>query len=173
MRQGRLQAITRRQYYAVAINGSNTDQTLQLNNSTKNLKFPAKSVTLVDMGRITIQNDEEITLAKIFPSDITFNDTTVVGATRSIFQQPEQNFLVHNFSSTAVYVCYFDPAGRAVTKADDNGTQEYKTFFISAPDVTATKSSTLLRSLTLYGATGGLRYWRYVPSPASWKTSLK
>jgi type II secretory pathway pseudopilin PulG len=64
MRQGRLQAITRRQFYAVVINTATSDQVYQLNNSTKNLTFLARSVSLVDMGRSAIQNDEEISLAK-------------------------------------------------------------------------------------------------------------
>src|SRR5256885_13846173 len=55
MRQARIQAITRRQFYAVIINISSTDQSITLQNSTKSLLFPNRSVTLVDMGRINIQ----------------------------------------------------------------------------------------------------------------------
>src|SRR5438552_16341817 len=64
MRQARIQAITRRQFYAVVINTAGTDQTIPLNNSTKNIKFNSKSVSLVDMGSITTQTDEEISLSK-------------------------------------------------------------------------------------------------------------
>src|SRR2546423_255600 len=63
MRQARIQAITRRQFYAVVINAASTNQVIPLNNSTKNIKFLANSVTLVDMGSISLQNDEEIALS--------------------------------------------------------------------------------------------------------------
>ncbi|MEW6730636.1 MAG: hypothetical protein AB1489_04795 [Acidobacteriota bacterium] len=174
MRQGRLQAITRRQFYALVINTANTDQTLTLNNSERRLSFLAQSITLVDMGRISVRNDEEITLVKQLPLSVIINDSSIVTATRSIFLQPERSFTVHDFASINTFVCYFDPAGRAVNLADDTGTQEYRTFFFSSNDINVSKSPTLLRAITLYGATGGLKFWRYIPAPtpARWTAQI-
>src|SRR5262245_6539503 len=54
MRQARLQAITRRQFYAVVVNASQNNQTLRLNNSTQDLTFLANSISIVDMGQSTV-----------------------------------------------------------------------------------------------------------------------
>jgi prepilin-type N-terminal cleavage/methylation domain-containing protein len=173
MRQGRLQAITRRQFYAVVINLATSDQNVQLNNSTKSLRFLAQSITLVDMGRSSVQNDEEITFSKKLPRDIIINAQSNLPDKTVAFPSPERSFLAHNFSTGSpsnLFACYFDPAGRVVNSADGAGTQEYKIFYFSAPDINLSKSPTLLRAITLYGATGGLKFWRYNPStsPGQW-----
>jgi prepilin-type N-terminal cleavage/methylation domain-containing protein len=166
IRQGRLQAITRRQFYAVVINTSITNQSMQLSNSTKSLNFLSNSVSLVDMGRASIQNDEEISLARKLPEDVNLNGTSLPASTA--FPLPERNFTVHDFSGGNLFVCYLDPAGRAVNSADGAGTQEYRTFYFSSFDIDVSKSATLLRAITLYGATGGLKFWRYDPASTKW-----
>ena len=56
------------------------------------------------------------------------------------------------------------------SQADGSGVQVYYTFYFSALDINMTKSPTLMRAVTLYGATGGLRFWRYTPSLTQWST---
>ncbi|MEW6732965.1 MAG: prepilin-type N-terminal cleavage/methylation domain-containing protein [Acidobacteriota bacterium] len=178
MRQARVQAITRRQFYAVVINVAGLDQTIPLNNSTKNLLFLANSVSLVDMGTISSVNDEEISLSKLLPIDVTINAAAGLPSKTTAFLAPENAFSVHNFSSSVpngTFVCYFDPAGRAVTRADGTGTQEYRIFQFSANDIDLTKGPTLLRAVTLHGSTGGLKFWRFIPTlgpSGQWTTKL-
>jgi hypothetical protein len=167
MRQARIQSITRLQFYAVVINQNDTDTVVPLNNSNKSIKFLSRSVNLVDMGSITKQDDEEIALTKRLPIDVTVNASTGLPNPTAL-PIPEQNFPVHNFQTgnpPGTFVNYFDPSGRAVNKADGSGVQEYRTFYFSSYDINTIKSSTLMRAITLYGATGGLRFWRYTPSP--------
>jgi prepilin-type N-terminal cleavage/methylation domain-containing protein len=173
MRQARILAVTRRQFYTVVINTSSLNQVIPINNSTKSIRFAAQSVSLVDMGRIAPQDDEELVLTKRLPLDVKVNAATGLPASTA-FPQPEQSFSIFNFSGatpSGAFVCYFDPAGRAVNKADGTGTQEYRIFYFSSSDVDVNKSATLLRAITLYGATGGLKFWRYslTPTPAKWE----
>jgi prepilin-type N-terminal cleavage/methylation domain-containing protein len=168
MRQARIQAITRRQFYAVVINAGTTDQTLTLNNSNVPLQFLAQSVTLVDMGSF-MPGDESIALSKKLPIDVNIN-AAVFPSPNPQFPVPEQSFNKYNFSA-GPYICYFDPAGRAVNSADNNGTQNYAIFYFSSFDITPTQSPTLLRAVTLYGATGGLKFWRFLPA-GQWITQL-
>src|SRR6185369_877651 len=76
MRQARILAVTRRQFYTVVINTSSSDQVIPLNNSTKNIRFVARSVSLVDMGRLAPQDDEELVLSKRLPRDVLLNAAT-------------------------------------------------------------------------------------------------
>jgi hypothetical protein len=174
MRQARIQAITRLQFYGVVINQNDTDQVIPLNNSNKNIKFLARSVSLVDMGSITKQDDEEIALTKRLPLDVTVNATSGL-PNDNLFPIPERSFPVHKFQTgnpSGTFVCYFDPSGRAVNRADGSGVQEYRLFYFSSYDVNTAKSPTLMRAITLYGATGGIRFWRYTPSPTpQWVSS--
>jgi type II secretory pathway pseudopilin PulG len=175
MRQARILAITRLQFYGVVINMSDSDQTIPLHNSTKLIKFPQKSVSLVDMGSITKKDDEEISLSKKLPIDVVLNADTGLPK-KEAFPFPEQDFPKHDFNNSNPknsFVCYFDPAGRVVNRADGSGFQEYRTFFFSSYDITVTKSPTLLRAITLYGATGGLRFWRYtIGQTDQWVTKI-
>ncbi|MBL8151383.1 MAG: prepilin-type N-terminal cleavage/methylation domain-containing protein [Blastocatellia bacterium] len=167
MRQARVQAITRRQFYAVVINTAFNDQNIPLSNATlpATTRFLANSVSLIDMGGITTRGDEVITLTKQLPKDVRINVTSELPAVTA-FPQPESDFQVHNFA-TAVpansYVCYFDPAGRAVNLADGGGKQQYLILQFSADDVNTSKAPELIRAVTLYGSTGGLKAWKYIP----------
>lgn len=169
MRQARIQSITRRQFYGVVINTERVDRTVTLNNSTLPLTIPAQSISLIDMGSITQQNDEQLSLSKRLPDDIVVNAGAGLPATTA-FPLPERSFPTFNFT-TGPFVCYFDPAGRCVNRADGTGTQNYMTFYFSAPDIDVNKAPTLLRALTLYGATGGLKFWRFIP-PSQWVNQL-
>lgn len=176
MRQARIQAITRRQYYAVVINGASVNQTKSLNNSTKNLVFPARSVSLVDMGSVVNQTDENVVNTMIMPPDVNIALPAEVPAKNTAFPALEMGFPEINFTGAAatskIWECYFDPAGRALDGADNNGTQIYRIVYISAPDAKNTLNPALLRAITLYGATGGLTAWRLNPTNSRWINSL-
>lgn len=171
MRQARIQSITRRQFYGVVVNTANTDQTLTLNNSNINLTFLTQSVSLVDMGELA-PGDEVIILTKQLPPDVIVN-ASYFPIPNMDFPAPERNFTKYDFA-TGPFVTYFDPAGRAVTLADGTGTQTYSTFYFSSFDIDLTQGPTLLRAVTLYGATGGVKLWRYLPAgaPNKWSTKI-
>lgn len=172
MRQARIQSITRRQFYGVVINASNTPQTMTLNSSNISLTFLPQSISLVDMGQLSA-GDEKITLTKTLPADIIINASFFPTTNNPDFPVPEKTFNKYDFS-TGPYVTFFDPAGRSVNAANGAGTQSFSTFYFSSFDVDLTKSSTLLRAVTLYGSTGGLKFWRYLPTgtPTKWSPKI-
>lgn len=170
MRQARIQAITRRQFYAAVINTAATDQSVTLPGTMISKTFLAQSVSLVDMGALA-PGDEVIVLTKQMPSDVIVN-ASFFNSPNMDFPAPERNFTKFDFS-TGSYVTYFDPAGRAVNAPDGTGSQSYSVFYFSSFDITDTKSPTLLRAITLYGATGGLKFWRFLPSGAPNRWSPK
>jgi prepilin-type N-terminal cleavage/methylation domain-containing protein len=175
MRSGRIQAITQRQFYAVVVNTGSAAQSLTLSNSTLSLSYPAQSVSLVNMGSILSTNDETIVQTEFIPTDVTVNATSGLPVITA-FPALEQSLPVQNFATSVpanTFVCYFDPSGRAVDAATNNGNQVYRIFYFSASDANTATNPTLLRAITLYGATGGLNYWRYVTTPsAGWINSL-
>lgn len=168
MRQARIQSITRRQFYGVVVNTANTDQTLMLGT---NLTFLSQSVSLVDMGELAT-GDEVIILTKQLPPDVIVN-ASYFPIPNVDFPAPERNFTKYDFA-TGPFVAFFDPAGRAVNSADGTGTQTYSTFYFSSFDIDLTQGPTLLRAVTLYGATGGVKLWRYLPTgaPNKWSTKI-
>lgn len=180
MRQARILSITRRLYYAVVINTSEAEQTTTLNNSTLNLKFPGNSVSLVSMGLLAAQNDEKIQNISIYPKDVMINPSNATDyplpSATTAFPALEGNFPQATFSSN-LFVCYFDPGGRALDKAQENGNQIYRTFYFcpqaEKKGTTNTLSTAtiqaLTRAVTLYGASGGVSFWRYEQS--AWKTN--
>jgi prepilin-type N-terminal cleavage/methylation domain-containing protein len=171
MRQARIQSITQRQFYGVVINTSNSPQTLMLNSSNINLTFLPQSISLVDMGQLSA-GDEKISLTKILPADVIINASFFPASNNADFPVPEKTFTKYDFS-TGPYVTFFDPAGRAVNAANGTGTQSFSTFYFSSFDIDLVKSPTLLRAVTLYGSTGGLKFWRYLPTGTPTKWSLK
>jgi prepilin-type N-terminal cleavage/methylation domain-containing protein len=174
MRQARIQAITQRQFYGVVINSAPTDQSLTLPNTDTpvTLTFPAQSVSLVSMGQLQTV-DEKITLTKQLPPDVILNASFFTAPPNTDFPAPERSFTKFDFS-TGPYVTYFDPAGRAVSASTGTGTQNYSVFYFSSFDIDQTKSPTLLRAVTLYGATGGLKFWRFLPAgtPNKWSPKI-
>jgi prepilin-type N-terminal cleavage/methylation domain-containing protein len=183
IRQARILSITRRLYYAVVINKNETEQTLTLNNSTLNLKFPGNSVSLVDMGLLSAQNDERIQNVIIYPKDVMINPEPFPSAdypipATSAFPTLEASFARATFSSN-LFVCYFDPSGRALDSAHENGNQIYRTFYFcpqaekaggTGPNkLNAATVQALTRAITLYGASGGVSFWRYEQN--AWKTT--
>lgn len=173
MRQARIQSITQRQFYAVVINSAPTDQMVTLPNSNPavTMNFLAQSVSLVDMGQLNMA-DEKITLTKQLPTDVIINASFFSAPPNNDFPAPERSFGKFDFA-TGAYVTYFDPAGRAVNSPIGTGTQNYSVFYFSSFDIDQTKSPTLLRAVTLYGATGGLKFWRFLPTGAPNKWSPK
>lgn len=173
MRQARVQSITRRQFYAIVINTAGAEQSVKVHTSSMAklmLKFPAQSVTLVDMGTQDL-DDETITLTKKLPVDVVVNANSGLPV-NTAFPVPERNFTTAAFNN-GIFICYFDPAGRAVNNCDGTGTQVYTTFYFSSFDINSTVSAPLLRAVTVYGATGGVKFWRYIPTPPSqWVTQL-
>jgi len=172
MRQARIQSITRRQFYAAVINTAPTDQAVTLPNTGVTLTFLAQSVSLVDMGELAL-GDEKISLIKQLPTDVIINASFFSAPPNVDFPVPERSFSKFDFS-TGAYVTYFDPAGRAVNAIDGTGTQNYSVFYFSSFDIDQTKSPTLLRAVTLYGATGGLKFWRFLPDgmPNKWSPKI-
>lgn len=180
MRQARILSITRRLYYSVVINTSEAEQTMTLNNSTLSLKFPGNSVSLVSMGLLSSQTDENIQNVIIYPKDVVINPSTSpdypIPAT-SAFPTLEAGFTPAAFSSN-LFVCYFDPGGRALDRAQENGNQIYRTFYFcplaekkggTTNTLTTATVQSLTRAITLYGASGGVNFWRYEQS--AWKTT--
>ncbi len=181
MRQARILSITRRLYYAVVINTSETEQSATLNNSTLGLKFPGNSVSLVNMGLLSTQNDEKVQNVIIYPKSVMINPSTSsdypIPAT-SAFPALEASFTPAIFSSN-LFVCYFDPSGRALDSAQENGNQIYRLFYFcpqaekvngTGPNTLSTNTvQALTRSISLYGASGGVNFWRYEQN--AWKTS--
>lgn len=177
MRQARILAVTRRQFYAVVVNADDNNHTasdIPLNNGSlpAGSEYLARSVSLVDMGTMAL-GDERITLVRQFPRDVNINNTSELPAS-SLFPIPERSFNAPTLNSSSYsYVCYFDAAGRAVNRADNTGNQEYRLFAFSAPDARMSLAPTLMRAVTLYGSTGGLKSWRYVTTPtAAWVAQL-
>lgn len=177
MRQARILAVTRRQFYAVVINVDTNNHPagdIPLNNGSlpTGSEYLARSVSLVDMGAMS-PGDERIVLVKQFPLTVNINNLSELPAVTT-FPLPERSFSAPTLNTSSYsYVCYFDPAGRAVNRADNTGNQEYRLFAFSAPDARLTSAPTLMRAVTLYGSTGGLRSWRYVISPsAAWVSQL-
>ncbi|MEW6732647.1 MAG: hypothetical protein AB1489_15065 [Acidobacteriota bacterium] len=160
-RQARVQAITRRQFYAVVINIDDVKQTFTLSNSTQSLNFEPHTVTLVDMGAFFDTTDETIAFVKGLPADVLINQGLFTLPTASsAFTAPESIFTAPDLASSKTFVIYFDPAGRAVTTANNNGTQQYLTFYFYSSDINVGKSQPLMRAITVYGATGGIKLWR-------------
>lgn len=174
MRQARIQSITQRQFFAVVINSAPTDQMVTLPNSNPpvTINFLAQSVSLVDMGQLGLA-DEKITLTKQLPPDVIINASFFSTPPNADFPAPERSFSKFDFA-TGSYVTYFDPAGRAVNSPTGTGTQNYSVFYFSSFDIDQTKSPTLLRAVTLYGATGGLKFWRFLPTgtPNKWSPKI-
>ncbi len=170
MRQARIQAITRRQFYALVINKASTNTTFTPNNSMS-LTFLPQSINLIDMGK-KVTGDEKISFSKPFPLDIYFNDSAILTSTNDL-PLPEKNFNTAIFSGNGILAYYFDPAGRLVNKADGTGSPVYANILFSSSDINLLKGSTLMRTLTVYGPTGGLKLWRYVPtSTPKWVAKL-
>jgi prepilin-type N-terminal cleavage/methylation domain-containing protein len=178
MRQARVQAITRRQFYAIAINIDPTAKTFNpldpngSNSAIRKLSLPGRSITLISMGTRN-SNDESVTVSKILAPDILINATSGLPIANTAFPDPEKTFPTATFNNN-LYFCFFDPAGRAVNAADGNGRQVYNVFYFSSFDInTATRSASLLRSVTLYGSTGGVKFWRYRPDMNNiWKDNV-
>jgi prepilin-type N-terminal cleavage/methylation domain-containing protein len=179
MRQARILSISRRIYYAVVINTSEAEQTTVLNNSTLSLKFPGNSVSLVSMGLLATQNDEKIQNISIYPKDVMINPSNAVDypiPPTSAFPNLEAGFTTAAFPSN-IFVCYFDPGGRVLDRAQENGNQIYRTFYFcpqaeKKAGVNTLSTNTvqaLTRALTLYGASGGVSFWRYEQN--AWKTT--
>lgn len=180
MRQARILSITRRLYYAVVINTSEAEQTATLNNSTLNLKFPGNSVSLVSMGLLATQTDERIQNVSIYPKDVMINPSNAtdypIPLASTAFPTLEAGFPNAAFPSN-LFICYFDPGGRALDKAQENGNQIYRTFYFcpqaeKKAGVNTLSTATvqaLTRAVTLYGASGGVSFWRYEQS--AWKTN--
>jgi len=181
MRQARILSITRRLYYAVVINKNETEQSLTLNNSNISLKFPANSVSLVNMGLLSAQNDEKIQNVTIYPKDVMINPSPSLDypiPAASNFPTLESGFPTAAFPSN-LFVCYFDPSGRALDRAQENGNQIYRTFYFcpqaekaggTGPNkLSVATVEALTRAITLYGASGGVNFWRYEQN--TWKTS--
>lgn len=173
-RQARILSITRRIYYAVVINTAETEQNLTLSNSTISLKFPGNSVSLVDMGSLSSQTDERIQNVSIYPRDVTINpiktDYFIPDKTAK-FPPLERTFTDDIFSSNT-YVFYFDPAGRALNGATESANQLYRTFYFcpqKESNSNAQGMNALTRAITLYGATGGVSFWRYEQN--QWKNN--
>lgn len=176
MRQARIQAITRRQYYAVVINTNTTEPTPVLLDSgpagTSTVNVTAHSISLVDMGDVAATGDEIVKLSKKFPIDVQVNDPTVVGPLMDPafpITAAEKGFTPPTLSG-GLQVFYFDPAGRIVTKAGGAGLQVYGKFYFSSFDINRAQNPTLLRLVTVYGATGSLKFWRLVGG--NWTASL-
>lgn len=180
MRQARILSITRRVYYGVVINTSNLEQTVTLNNSTTSLKFPGHSVSLVSMGLLANQADQRIQNTIIYPEDVMINPTDTVNyplPAVTTFPTLESGFTVATFPSS-LFTCYFDPSGRVLDKAQESGNQIYRIFYFS-PEAERKGSVTntltpdtvraLTRAITLYGASGGVNFWRYDQN--NWKTT--
>jgi hypothetical protein len=77
-----------------------------------------------------------------------------------------------------MFICYFDPAGRALDSATESGNQIYRIFYFCPEQenkgaaTNTLNSATVLgltKAITLYGATGGINFWRY-ESP-NWKSN--
>lgn len=177
MRQARILAVTRRQYYAVVINADVNNHVagdIPLSNGSlpSGSEYLARSVSLIDMGRIA-PGDERIVLVKQFPQGVNINNISELPAATN-FPPTERTFTAPPLDSSLYsYVCYFDASGKAVNRADNTGNQEYRIFAFSAPDARMSSAPTLMRAVTLYGSTGGLKSWRYVTSPAGWVPQLK
>lgn len=166
-RQARILSITRRTYYAVVINTAETEQNLTLSNSTLSLKFVGNSVSLVDMGSLSSQTDERIQNVNIYPRDVIVNPTDAVAYfipnKTTKFPPLERTFTDSAFPSNT-YVFYFDPAGRALNAATESANQLYRTFYFcpqKESNSNAQGMNALTRAITLYGATGGVSFWRY------------
>ncbi len=174
MRQARIQSISRRQFYAAVINSAPTDQVVTLPNTDTpvTMTFLAQSISLVDMGQLNT-SDEKIILTKQLPPDVIVNASFFSAPPNIDFPAPERSFSKFDFS-TGAYVTYFDPAGRAVNASTGTGTQNYSIFYFSSFDIDDTKFPTLLRAVTLYGATGGLKFWRFLPTgtPNKWSPKI-
>ncbi|MCS6885494.1 MAG: prepilin-type N-terminal cleavage/methylation domain-containing protein [Acidobacteriota bacterium] len=169
LRQARILAVTRRQYYAVVINPTATAASTTLSNGVwpSGQLCPEHSVCLIDMGALS-SGDERLVLSRRFARDININNTAELPAS-SAMPQPERFFNEPTVTGITV-VGYFDPSGRAVNAADNTGIPVYARFAFSANDAKVSAGPTLLRAVTLYGASGGLKGWRYNPhsSPAAW-----
>ncbi len=176
MRQARILAVTRRQYYAVVINADVNNHVagdIPLNNGNlpPGSEYLAHSVSLVDMGAIAA-GDERIVLAKQFAQDIRINNTSDLPPVTS-FPITERTFTSPTLDTVNYsYVCYFDPSGKAVNRADNTGNPEYRIFAFSAPDAKMASAPTLMRAVTLYGSTGGLKSWRYIDNATGWVSRL-
>lgn len=165
MRQARVQAITRRQFYGVVVNMATTEKAFKLSNSTKDLKFPARSVSIVDMGSINATDDEKVVNTNIIPETIKVGVIADVPSKDTAFPALEATFTQEDLAASGTipanaFACYFDGSGRALNGATNAAVQIYRTFYFSATDITKTQSPTLLRAMTLYGSTGGLTFWK-------------
>jgi hypothetical protein len=135
------------------------------------LTFLPKSINLIDMGKKSM-GDEKISFSKPLAIDIYFNDSAILSSSNEL-PLPEKNFNTAIFSSNGILAYYFDPAGRLVNKADGTGAPVYANILFSSSDINLLKGSTLLRTLTVYGPTGGLKLWRYIPtSTPKWVAKL-
>lgn len=181
MREARILSITRRIYYGVVINTNATPQTISLSNSTLSFTFPAKSVSLVDMGLLNNQTDQHIQTTSIYPNDIVINPSDTVNyyiPNKTGFPALEASFPDGVLPSNNMFICYFDPAGRVLDAATEQGNQIYRIFYFcpqqenkgaATNTLTSATVQGLTRAITLYGATGGINFWRY-ESP-NWKSN--
>lgn len=178
MRRARIQSINTRQYCAVVINTSSVDTTMALATPGGNtLPFLSRSVSLVSMGQ-SMAGDEVLRQTNKLPIDVFINQASggpLAANSDAAFNTPEKNFSAFDPTTmNGVFVIFFDPAGRAVDAPSNTGNFVYSRLYFSSFDISrAVPSSPLLRALTIYGASGGVKYWRYIPGAMpSWQFQL-